>query len=143
MKISRSLILAIALLMLFASCQYSSDQIKDLSNREKRNEIMHAIANDSIMSQEMISTMMNSKNGMMMQDHLMKMGNYGSMMNSLKGNPGMMQNMMAAMMETAKGDTIMMSAMIKTMMGNQQMMEMMQNMTGGKMMNKMGGMGHQ
>jgi len=34
----------------------------------------------------------------------------------------------------------MMSGMIRTMMGNQQMMGMMQNMTGSNMMNKMGRM---
>ena len=35
--------------------------------KEKRKEIMNAIASDSMMSQEMIGVMMNSKNGMMMQ----------------------------------------------------------------------------
>jgi len=35
------------------------------------------------------------------------------MMNILKDNPRMTQNMMSAMMETAKGDTSMMSGMIR------------------------------
>ncbi len=142
MKIVQTLMLAIALLTLFASCQSTSTQLKDLSNTETRKQIMQAIANDSSMSQEMIGAMMNSKNSMMMQEHQMMMGNESSMMKTLKNNPGMMQNMMSAMMHTAKGDTSMMSGMIRTMMGNQQMMGMMQNMTGNKMMNNMGGMNH-
>jgi len=55
----------------------------------------------------------------------------------------MIQNMISAMMETAKSDTGMMSGMIKTMMGSQQMMRMMQHMTGNKMMNNIGGMNHE
>ena len=77
-----------------------------------------------------------------MQEHqMMIMGNHSSMMNMLKDNPGMMQNMMSVMMETAKGDTSMMSGMIKTMMGNQQMMDMMHKMTDKNMMNGMNSMG--
>lgn len=143
MKHLQTVLIAIGFLILFASCQSTSAQKADLSNKEKRREMMNTIANDSMMSQEMIGAMMNSKNGMMMQQHqTMMMGNHNGMMNLLKDNPGMMQNMMSAMMQTAKGDTNMMSGMIKTMMGNQQMMEMMQHMTGGKMMNNMGGMDH-
>lgn len=142
MKILQTLALAISLLALFESCQSTSAQTKDLSNQETRKEIMNAIANDSSMCQEMVGTMMNSKNGMMMQGHQMMMGNQSSMMNMLKDNPGMMQNMMSAMMETAKGDTSMMSGMINSMMGNKQMMDMMQNRTGTKMMNNMRGMGN-
>ncbi len=75
---------------------------------------MNAIANDRTMSQEMIGVTMNSKNGMMMmQEHQTRStGNHSSMMNVLKNNPGMMQNMMSAMMETAKGDASMMPGMI-------------------------------
>jgi len=64
-------------------------------------------------------------------------------MSEPKNNPGMIQNMISAMMETAKSDTGMMSGMIKTMMGSQQMMRMMQHMTGNKMMNNIGGMNHE
>src|SRR5665213_127530 len=139
MKTIQTLTLAVALLTLFASCQSTSGQTQDLSNKETRMKIMNTIANDSLMSQEMIGTMMNSKNGgmMMQKNQMMDFGNSSSMMNMLKNNPGMMQNMMSAMMETAKGDTSMMSGMIRTMMGNQQMMDMMQNRTGNKMMNNM------
>ena len=120
MKTLQTSVLAITLLILYASCQSTSGQTQYLSNNETRKEIMNTIANDSMMSQEMIGTMMNSKNGiMMMQEHQMMMGNHSSMMNMLKDNPRMMQNMMSAMMETAKGDTSMMSGMIRTMMGNQ------------------------
>jgi len=65
MKTLQTLILAIALLTLFASCQSTSAQMQGLSNKETRKEIMNAIANDSIISQEMIGVMMNGKNGMM------------------------------------------------------------------------------
>jgi len=72
MKILHTLTLAIALLILFASCQSTSAQMQGISNKETRKEIMNAITNDSIMSQEMIGVMMNSKNGMMMmQEHQM------------------------------------------------------------------------
>lgn len=111
-----------------------------------RKEMMNTIANDSMMSKEMIGVMMNSKNGvMMMQEHqTMITRNHTAMMNMLKDNPGMMQNMMSDMMEAATGDTIMTSGMIKAMMMNPQIADMMQRMTGNNMMNgthKMGGMG--
>ena len=142
MKTLQKLTLAIVLVMLFASCQSTSTQKQDLSNKETRKEIMATIANDSIMSNEMITAMMDGKNGMMMRKRqMMGMENRSSMMNMLKDNPGMMQNMMSAMMETCKGDTIMMSGMIRTMMENPQMMQMMQNRTGNKMMNGMNHMG--
>jgi hypothetical protein len=139
--------LAIALLTLFASCQSTSAQVEGLSNKETRNEIMGAIANDSTMSNEMIGAMMKSKNGtMMMQNQqMMILQNHNAMINMLKANPGMMQGMLSAMMETANGDTSMMSGMIKIMTGNPQMMEMMQNTMGNNRMNgmkHMGGMGN-
>lgn len=144
MKTLQKLALTIVLVTLFIACQPTSTQKPDLSNKETRNEIMATIANDSTMSQEMITAMMNGKNGMMMQNRqMMGMENRTSMMNMMKDNPGMMQNMMSAMMETAKGDTIMMSGMLKTMMENPQMMQMMQNRTGNRMMNgMMGGKGN-
>ncbi|MBK5273296.1 MAG: hypothetical protein JJE22_20015 [Bacteroidia bacterium] len=136
MKTLQTSVLAITLLILFSSCQNH-----DLSNQETRKGIMNTIANDSIMSQEMLGAMMTNNNGMkMIQEHQMIMGNHVSMVNMLKNNPGMMVSMMSAMMETAKGDSSMMSGMIRTMMENPQMMGMMQNMTGNKMMNNMGGM---
>lgn len=146
MKSIISGIFAIAFITFFASCQSASSQIAALSNNESRKEIIDSIANDSLMSKEMMGAMMNSKTGMMvMQQHaMMMMESQNSMMEMSKNNPGMMNNMMSAMMETAKGDSSMMSGMIKTMMGNPQMMEMMQKMTGnkGKMgMDHMGGMG--
>ena len=128
MKTLKILALGITLFTLFPSCQSKSGQEKDLSNKETRNEIMGTIANDSMMCNEMIGAMMDSKNGMKMMQHhqMMTMGKQSSMMNIWKNNPGMMQSMMAAMMETAKGDTSVMSGMIKTMTDNPQMMEMMQ-----------------
>ncbi len=52
---------------------------------------MEVIANDSTMSNEMMRTMMNSKNGMIiMQNHQkMTMENHDSIMNMLKTNPSM------------------------------------------------------
>lgn len=144
MKKLPTMVLAITLLSLFASCQYAE---KSLSNKETRNEIMDEIAKDSMMSNEMIVKMMDSKNGIMtMQQHqMMTMDNQSSMIDMLKKNPGMMPRMFSAMMETAKSDTSMMSGMIKTMTGNPQMMQMMQNRMGNNRMNDMkhmGGMGN-
>ena len=137
MKTLQTMALAITLLTLVGSCQSTSAQVKGLSNKETRNEIMSAIANDSMMSNEMIEAMMNNKNGMMMLQHhqMTTMGNQSSMMNMLKNNPGLMQSMLSTMIETAKGNPGMMSGMIKTMTANPQMMEMMQNMMGNNKMN--------
>lgn len=146
MKTLKIILLAIASGTLFASCEVGSGQTKGLSNAQTRNEIMEAIASDSVMSNEMIHTMMSNKNGMMiMQNHQrLKMENHNSMMNMVKTNPGMTQNMMSALMETAKSDTSKMSEMIKIMMDNPQMMKMMQNRMGNsnskmKGMKQMGG----
>lgn len=139
MKTLQTMTLAIALLTLFASCQSTSAQVEGLSNKETRNEIMGAIANDSTMSKEMIGAMMKSKNGtMMMQNQqMMMMENNGSMMNMMKANPGMVQGMFSSMMETARGDSSMMSGMVEMMKANPQMMQMMQNKAGNGMMNGM------
>lgn len=142
MKTLQKITLAIALIMLSASCQ-SPKQI--LSKTNSRNEIMSIIANDPEMSKEMMMTLMNSKNGkMMMQENekmKMMMENHGMMMKMMKDNPGMMKHMMSNMMEAAKGDTSMISSMCKSMMGNQQMMDMMHKMMGKDMdMKKMGQM---
>jgi hypothetical protein len=146
MKTIQKFLVLIALITLFAACQSAADPNQVLSKKETRDQVMNTIANDSVMSKEMMGALMNSKIGMMvMQQHaMMMMESHSSMMDMAKNNPGMMNNMMSAMIETAKGDTSMMSGMIKTMMGNPQMMEMMQKMTGskGKMsMHHMGGMG--
>ncbi|TAL40969.1 MAG: membrane or secreted protein [Chitinophagaceae bacterium] len=133
--------LAITLITLFATCQSGTDVNQTLLKPDTRKEMMDKIAEDSTMSKEMMTAMMNSNNGMaMMQNHQkMMMQNHESMMKMMKDNPSMMQSMMSAMMETAKGDTSMMSSMCKTIMSNQPMMDMMQKMKGEKSM-KMGGM---
>ena len=137
MKNLQIAIWVLAISTLFAACQSTSAQTSALSNAQTRNEIMQAIANDSTMSNEMIGTMMNSKNGMMMmqQHQMMTMGNQSSMMNMLKNNPGMMQGMLSGMMETANGDSSLMSGMYNIMKDNPQMMQMMHNNTGNGMMN--------
>jgi hypothetical protein len=147
MKKIQNTLLVISILTVLTSCQSPSAQVKDLSNNQLRNEIIGAIAADSMMSNEMIVTMMNNKKGMMMmhQQQIMTMGNQSEMMNLLKSNPETMHSTMSAMMETAIGDTAMMSEMINTMMKNQQMNEMMQNRmmnSGMNGMNRMGGMEH-
>ncbi len=143
MKILQNLALAIVLLTLFVSCQPASSQTKGLSNKDTRNKIMGEIANDSMMSREMIGAMMNCDNGkmMMQENQMMNLGNHSSMMNLLQNNPGMMQNMLSSMMERANGDTTMMSGMLKTMMENKQMMEMMQSRMGNGGRNSMKHMG--
>jgi len=120
---------------MLASAQSNTDVKQILSKPETRKTIMDAIANDSIMSKEMMTTMMNSKNHQMMM-----MKNHGSMM---KDNPGMKHCMMYQMMEECKGDTSMMSAKCKAMMegckGDTTMMKckaMMENQQGKEMMHK-------
>ena len=136
MKNRQKVILGIAAASLFMSCQSTSSQTQNLSNDRSRIEIMNTIANDSMMSKQMLETMMNNKIGiiMMQKQQMMMMQNQNSVMKMMKKNPAMMQIMMSAMMETAKGDTIMMSGMAKTMMKNPQMM---QNKTGNNNMENM------
>jgi len=138
MKTLQKIVLIIVLITitLFASSQINTDIKQILSKPDTRKEIMEAIANDSIMSKEMMETMMNNKNCKMMT-----MENHDTMMKMMKDNPGMMQSMMSDMMEICKSDTSMMSSMCKTMMENQQMKEMMQKKMGeNKDMKKMEGM---
>ena len=132
MKRVQKITMAIALVMVLASCQSSTDTKQILSKSETRKEMMDKIANDSSMSKEMMGAMMASHTGLaMMQDHQkMMMGNHETMMKMMKDNPGMMEGMMTNMMEACKNDTAMMSGMCKVMMGNKQMMDMMQKMKG-------------
>ena len=137
MKSLQKAALATALIMVFASCQPSTDVTQTLSKPDTRKEMMDKIANDSSMSKEMMGAMINSQNGkMMMQQHqTMMMGDNSSMMKMMKENPDMMHNMIMNMMEACKNDTTMMSGICKAMMGNKPMMDMMQKMNG-----KMNGM---
>jgi len=132
MKTLQKITLLVALITFLASCQSGADSKQVLSNKDTRMEMMGKIADDSSMSKEMMSAMMNSNNGMaMMQDNQkMMMQNHESMMKMMKDNPAMMQSMMSDMMETANGDTSMMSSMCKAMMASQPMMDMMQKMKG-------------
>ena len=137
MKILQKITLLFALIILFASCQSSTDSKLLLSKPDTRKEMMNKIANDSTMSKEMMTAMMTSNSGMaMMEEHQkMMMQNHESMMKMMKDDPGMMHKMMMNMMEACKNDTTMMSGMCKAMMGNKPMMDMMQKMNG-----KMNGM---
>jgi hypothetical protein len=85
MKTLQKLVLAFGLVGLLYSCQ-STNQV--LSKSEKRTEIMKTIADDQIMSKEMICELMNSKSGkmMMMKEH------HITMMEKMKENPEMMKN---------------------------------------------------
>ena len=112
MKTLQKLVLAFGLVGLLYSCQ-STNQV--LSKSEKRTEIMKTIANDEIMSKEMMGELMNSKSGKMM--------------------------MMKGMMAKVKNDDAMMSDMCKSMMDNPEMMKMMEKMKAEKMdTSKMKGM---
>jgi len=135
MKTLQKITWVIALIVLFASCQSNTDVKQILSKSDTRKEIMDSIANDTIMSKEMMEALMINKNDKTMME------NHHTMMKMMKDNPTMMQSMMSDMMETAKNDSGMMSSMSKTMMGNQKMMDMMQKTKGeNKNMNKMKGM---
>lgn len=119
MKNVQKIVMVIVLITgtMLASGQSNTDIKQILSKPETRKTIMDAIANDSIMSKEMMTTMMNSPN------HQMMMKDRGSMM---KDNPGMKHCMMYQMMDSCKGDTTMMSPKRKAMMEKQQGNEMMQ-----------------
>jgi hypothetical protein len=146
MKTLQKFAFTIVLITFLVSCQSGTDVKQILSNQDTRKAVIDSIANDSSMSKEMMGAMMNSNNGkMMMQGNekmsMMMMENHTTMMKMMKDNPGMMQGMMADMMETCKGDSAMMSGMCKTMMGDPKMMDMMQKMKGKNTdMNKMKGM---
>ena len=144
MKKFQKIALAIALVMVFASCQSSTDTKQILSKSETRKDMMDKIANDSSMSKEMMGAMMASQTGTaMMHDHQkMMMGNHETMMKMMKDNPGMMEGMMTNMMDACKNDTAMMSGMCKAMMENKPMMDMMQKMKGENKDMKMEGMKH-
>jgi hypothetical protein len=145
MKSLQKLTMLIALITFFASCQSGTDVNQTLSKTETRMEMMNKIADDSSMSKEMMTAMMNSKNSkmMIMEDGkmpMMMMENHEAMMKMMKDNPGMMHTMMMNMMEACKTDTAIMSGMCKKMMENPQMMDMMQKMKGTKMDMKPGEM---
>jgi hypothetical protein len=98
----QKILFAIVLATLFTSCQPGTDARQILSNADTRKDIMNTITNDSNMHQEMMTAMMNGKNGMMTADH-------ASMMKMMKDNPGMLNGLM----DMSKMDT----AMCKIMMG--------------------------
>lgn len=134
MKIIRKIIPAIALIsMLLSSCQSSPDTEHLLSNKETRQEIMGAVANDPDMTNEMMEAIMNNSGGkmMVMGNHKMTMmEDHAAMRDMMRDNPVMMHHMMTDMLEACKGDSSLMSGMCKSMMENQQMMNMMQQMNG-------------
>ncbi len=127
MKNVQKFVLSIALIAvtLFASGQSNTDVKQILSKPETRKLIMNTIANDSIMSKEMMTTMMNSKNhkmmmmenhGSMMKDnHCMKRGMMSDSMKACKGDTSMMFKC-KAMMKACQRDTSMMSSKCKAMM---------------------------
>lgn len=138
MKILQKITLITAFAGLFASCQSGTDVNMMLSKPETRKVAMDTIANDSSMSAEMMTALMNSKNGKMTM-----MGNHKAMMEMMKGDPEMMKSMMSNMMKTVEGDTTMMNAMSKAMMENKSMMDRMGKMkAGNKDMGTMKGMDH-
>lgn len=117
MKKVQKFALAIVLITLFATCQRNSEVKQILSKAETKKALIDTIANDSIMSKEMIFAMLNSKNGKMVM-----MENHKRIMKMMKEKPDMRQMIMSDMMEACKNDSGMMSSMCKTMMENHQVM---------------------
>jgi hypothetical protein len=117
MKNVQKFVLAIVLITvsLFASGQSNTDIKQILSKPETRKTIMETIANDSIMSKEMMTVMMNSRGHKMM------------MMEACKGDTSMMRKRMSNMIQTCKGDTTRVSSNCKAVTGNPAKKEMMQN----------------
>ena len=135
MKTLQKITLAIGLITIFASCQTNTDINRVLYNSDSRKEIIDTIANNSKMSEEVMKTMLNSRNGkmlilenekmakMLLEDHVM-------IVKMMKDNPDLMQCMLSDMMETCKSDSSRMASMCKTIIGNPQLMNMMQKMKG-------------
>ena len=85
MKTLQKLACILAFMSLLASCEQKTNAKISLSKLETRKEIMDSIANNNEMSNEMIETMMNSKNGeKWLQENnklsTMMRGNHGRMM---------------------------------------------------------------
>ncbi len=118
MKTLKNLTLFLILTALFFSCQTKPEIGTLLSNEETRKEIISAIAEDSVLSKEMMTALMNGKHGSMMMMHHSE-----SMMKMMNEHPEMMKNMMSGMMEACKKDTSMMSSMCKMMMDDKEMMK--------------------
>ena len=127
MKLTTLVISALALL---SACESGKDQLESLSNQKERNEIMQAIARDSVMSSEMFATMINDEQGMM-KNHT------NTMARMRKENPAMVTRIMSDMMEASRGDSAMMSGMVRMMMGNYEMHQMMQEGNNSGMMQGM------
>lgn len=117
MKTLNKIALVITIIALFASFQSKIDVKKILSNTEIRKEIIDSIAASSSMSKEMMSALMNQKNGKMMMEH------HKMMMNMMKENPAMMKSMMES-----KGDSGMICPMCGKKMEKNEMPGMMKKM---------------
>jgi hypothetical protein len=131
----KNTLVQIAFLALLTGCQTEKKPNQLLADETTRKEIISLISNDATMHKQMMTEMMDGKNGMEMM-----MDNHESMMKMMKENPIMMKGMMDDMMAVAKTDTSMSSSMCKTMMDEPKMMEMMDKMKHDKMdMNKMKG----
>lgn len=133
MKIVKNMALAILAVAALAACQTKIDIRQTLSKADTRKEIMDSIANDSIMSREMMEILLNSK-----YSNLMQMENHAAMMRMMKQNHKIARDMMSDIMKTAEGDTSMMNDMCNSMMGNQPMKAMMAKKMDQKHMKKMG-----
>jgi hypothetical protein len=112
----------------------TSNPTQILTDKEARKEIIDTIAHNSAMMQEMMTALMSNPNSMVMlqqnQEMTRMLENQSGMMNTMKYNPGTMQNMMSHMMEMSQGDSTMMADMCKTMMDDPAMMKQMQQMMG-------------
>lgn len=124
MKTLQQISLLFALVTLLESCQTGTDVNKILSNQDRKIKIMNTVANDSMLSTEMIAAMMNNENG-----NRMMMQNQQAMLKSMQNNSAMMESMM----ETFKNDTPMMSSMSSIMLKNPQMKDLIYKNRNGNM----------
>lgn len=124
MKTLQQISLLFALVTLLESCQTGTDVNKILSNQDRKIKIMNTVANDSMLSTEMIAAMMNNENG-----NRMMMQNQQAMLKSMQNNSAMMESMM----ETFKNDTPMLSSMSSIMLKNPQMKDQIYKKRNGNM----------
>ncbi|MDF1518018.1 MAG: hypothetical protein RQ864_02730 [Lutibacter sp.] len=125
--------LAIATLLLTASCKSTFNASETLQNDENRKDLYQSVISDPIKLTEFLEVASSNKEAQMllMKNH-MKMMEDGKMMEMMKGNPEMkikMEEKMQEMMEkNPEMKKMMMMKMMEKMQENLEMMQKMKEM---------------
>src|SRR5665811_1370173 len=119
----------IATLLLTVSCKSTFNASKTLQNDENRKELYQNIISDSAKFSEFLEVAGSNKNAqmLMMRNHL-KMMEGGKMMEMMKDNPGMKNQMEKKMQEKMQENPEMMRNMMEKIQENPEMMKKMKEM---------------